>query len=93
MTAAEQHHARRRGDHDDVRVSASPQPRLGVKDALSICLAMVDDDRSLHHAAIGMWHALAPFVPTLTRARNHDLAEIASAVDEWLARTGTHTPL
>jgi hypothetical protein len=39
-----------------------------VKDALSICLAMVDEDRSLQRAAADMWRALAPFVPALTQA-------------------------
>ncbi len=51
------------------RSDASQRPRLDLKDALSICIAMVDEDPSLHHAATGMWHALAPFVPGLTNAQ------------------------
>lgn len=42
---------------------------MEVKDGLSICFAMVDEDPSLHGAATGMWNALVPFMPALTQAQ------------------------
>jgi hypothetical protein len=53
---------------DGDAICAYPQPRLNVKDALSICLAMIGDDESLRQTATSMWHALSPFVAALTQA-------------------------
>jgi ferric-dicitrate binding protein FerR (iron transport regulator) len=59
---------------------ALPPSRLDVTDALPICLAMVDDDRSAYHAAARMWQALAPFVPALTQVESDVALEALEAL-------------
>jgi hypothetical protein len=65
----------------DARSDASPRPRLDLKDALSICFAMLDEDPSLYRAATEMWHALAPFVPALIHAQAELALEALDALD------------
>lgn len=73
MTAAEETSTAASGN-------AWPQPRLSAKDALSICLAMVANDASLHSSAIAMWKALAPFIPGRTEAQDNLALEALDAL-------------
>jgi hypothetical protein len=70
--------------------AALPPSRLDVADALSVCLAMVDDDRSAYHAAARMWLALAPFVPALTQVESDAALEALDAVRRPDARSHLH---
>jgi hypothetical protein len=88
MTAFEEDRSPTCGHGDGMHFSAPP-PRLGVRDALSICVAMVEDDRSLRLAATRMWHSLAPFVPALTQAE----AQVGLAVLEALAGNDARTEI
>jgi hypothetical protein len=67
--------------------AAIPPSRLDVNDALSICLAMVADDRSAHHTAARMWRALAPFVPALTQVESDVALEALEALGGLDARS------
>ena len=72
---------------DGPSAAAFPPSRLDVDDALSICLAMVYDDRSAYPSAARMWRALAPFVPALTQVESDVALEAMEAVGSPDARS------